>query len=111
MSPKNDYVTKKDLEVFGEKLKKEIDVSLDKKLEEKLEQKLEEKFDVKFAEYFEIIMNSLNKTIYSALGLHKAETDKSLDKIFYDVSVHDQQFVDHKYRIEKLEKKVFVSEI
>ena len=68
----------------------------------------------KVSEYFEIIMNSLTKTIYSALGINKAGTDKALDKISFDIAIHDQSLTiinhkinEHSQQIGSLEQKVY----
>ncbi|MBI2464712.1 hypothetical protein HYV64_01090 [Candidatus Shapirobacteria bacterium] len=103
MVKNNDSITKKDLVEFGVKLGNQ----LEHKISIKLEGKLEEKFDIKFAEYFEIIMTSLTKTIHSSLGISKSETDKALERISYDVAVHDQQITTINQKVDSLKTKVF----
>ncbi|MFZ2152490.1 MAG: hypothetical protein WAV41_00330 [Microgenomates group bacterium] len=89
MVKKSDYVTKKDL------------VDLEERLEIKLGKQLEEKLDVKFGEYFEIMITSVQKTIDSALGLHKSEVEKTTTQLAYEAGVMEGKLQSLDYKTEE----------
>lgn len=75
-------VTKKDLKSFGTKLKKEL-IDL---------------IDVKFAEYFELMTNSLDKTMDKRIEIHNSKNQESFEKINFELLLHND-------RLNKLEAK------
>lgn len=86
---KDDYVTKKDLQDFGEKLEQRIEQKLDQKIEQKLEEKLEP------------IRYDLNK-----LGVTQEQMMHSIQAIIEMLAPNLERTTDHGYRIVANEEKI-----
>ncbi len=78
----DDYVTKKDLEVFGERLEQKMEQNFDQKLEEKLEEKLAP------------IKHEINK-----IRVMDEVRDKKLDSIIEMLAPNLEKTTDHEDRI------------
>ncbi len=82
---KDDYVTKKDLQDFGEKLEQRIEQRIDQKIEEKLEP----------------IRYDLNK-----LGVTQEQMMHSIQAIIEMLAPNLERTTDHGYRIVANEEKI-----